>query len=74
MGPITSDGVALLLKKLEERAQIVGRFAACFTDYRKGQPDRTPRLDLENSCANTLRFGVFGAHNLRRRVHIFRLG
>ena len=32
-GDITSDGGALVLKKLEERTGIVRRFAACFEDY-----------------------------------------
>src|ERR1022692_245631 len=40
-GDITSDGGVLMLQKLEERAGIVRRFAACFTDYRT--PLRTPR-------------------------------
>ena len=45
-GAITSDGGALILKKLEEKTAIVRRFAACFEDYRK--PDRIehPLLDL----------------------------
>jgi hypothetical protein len=45
-GDITSDGGALLLKKLEERTGILRRFAACFQDYRC--PDRIehPLLDL----------------------------
>ena len=45
-GDITSDGGALVLKKLEERTGIVRRFAACFEDYRR--PDRLehPLLDL----------------------------
>jgi hypothetical protein len=45
-GDITSDGGALVLKKLEERTRIVRRFAACFEDYRR--PDRIehPLLDL----------------------------
>jgi Transposase DDE domain group 1 len=45
-GDITSDGGALVLKKLEERTGIVRRFAACFQDYRR--PDRIehPLLDL----------------------------
>ena len=45
-GDITSDGGALLLKKLEQRTGIVRRFAACFEDYRR--PDRIehPLVDL----------------------------
>jgi len=45
-GDITSDGGALLLKKLEERMGIVRRFAACFTDYRKPEAIEHPLLDL----------------------------
>jgi hypothetical protein len=45
-GDITSDGGALLLKKLEEQTGIVRRFAACFTDYRKADQIEHPLLDL----------------------------
>jgi hypothetical protein len=45
-GAITSDGGALLLKKLEERTGIVRRFAACFTDYRNPKQIEHPLLDL----------------------------
>jgi hypothetical protein len=45
-GDITSDGGALLLKKLEERTGIVQRFAACFTDYRSSTQIEHPLLDL----------------------------
>ena len=45
-GDITSDGGALVLKKLEERTGIVRRFAACFTDYRKPEQVEHPLLDL----------------------------
>src|SRR5882724_9928301 len=45
-GDITCDGGALVLKKLEERTRIVGRFAACFTDYRKADQIEHPLLDL----------------------------
>src|SRR6202163_2143543 len=45
-GDITSDGGALLLKKLEERTGIVQRFAACFTDYRSADRIEHPLLDL----------------------------
>src|SRR6266568_3751945 len=45
-GDITSDGGALVLKKLEERTGIVRRFAACFTDYRKADLIEHPLLDL----------------------------
>lgn len=45
-GDITCDGGALVLKKLEERAGIVRRFAACFTDYRKADQIEHPLLDL----------------------------
>jgi len=45
-GDITSDGGALVLKKLEERTRIVRRFAACFTDYRNPKQIEHPLLDL----------------------------
>jgi hypothetical protein len=45
-GDITSDGGALVLKKLEQRTGIVRRFAACFTDYRKPDQIEHPLLDL----------------------------
>jgi hypothetical protein len=45
-GAITSDGGALVLKKLEGRTGIVRRFAACFTDYRKPDQIEHPLLDL----------------------------
>src|SRR6266496_552741 len=45
-GDITSDGGALVLKKLEERTGIVQRFAACFTDYRSATQIEHPLLDL----------------------------
>src|SRR5450756_835926 len=45
-GDITSDGGALVLKKLEERTRIVKRFAACFTDYRNPKLIEHPLLDL----------------------------
>ena len=45
-GDITSDGGALVLKKLEHRTGIVRRFAACFTDYRKTDQVEHPLLDL----------------------------
>jgi hypothetical protein len=45
-GDITSDGGALLLKKLEERRGIVRRFAACFTDFRRAKQIEHPLLDL----------------------------
>src|SRR5271166_2319884 len=45
-GDITSDGGALLLKKLEEQTGIVRRFAACFTDYRSAERIEHPLLDL----------------------------
>jgi hypothetical protein len=45
-GDITSDGGALVLKKLEERTGIVRRFAACFTDYRRPELIEHPLLDL----------------------------
>lgn len=45
-GDITSDGGALLLKKLEEKTAIARRFAACFEDYRKPNQIEHPLLDL----------------------------
>lgn len=45
-GDITSDGGALVLKQLEERTEIVRRFAACFHDYRKATQIEHPLLDL----------------------------
>jgi len=45
-GDITSDGGALVLKKLEERTGIVRRFAACFTDYRRADLIEHSLLDL----------------------------
>jgi hypothetical protein len=45
-GDITSDGGALLLKKLEERTGIVRRFAACLEDYRSANRMEHPLLDL----------------------------
>jgi hypothetical protein len=45
-GDITSDGGALLLRKVEQRTGIVRRFAACFTDYRKSEQIEHPLLDL----------------------------
>ena len=45
-GDITSDGGALVLKKLEEKTAIVRRFAACFEDYRKSDRIEHPLLDL----------------------------
>jgi hypothetical protein len=45
-GDITSDGGALVLKKLEERTGIVRRFAACFTDYRDPKQIEHPMLHL----------------------------
>src|SRR6266852_1802755 len=45
-GAITSDGGALVLKKLEERTGIVRRFAACFEDYRSVKQIEHPLVDL----------------------------
>jgi hypothetical protein len=45
-GDITSDGGALVLRKLEQRTGIVRRFAACFTDYRNSKLIEHPLLDL----------------------------
>jgi hypothetical protein len=45
-GDITSDGGALVLRRLEQRTGIVRRFAACFTDYRSPKQIEHPLLDL----------------------------
>src|SRR5260370_30065078 len=45
-GDITSDGGALVLKKLEERTGIVRRFATCFEDYRSATQIEHPLFDL----------------------------
>ena len=45
-GDITSDGGALVLKKVEERTGIVRRFAACFEDYRRPDQIEHPLVDL----------------------------
>jgi hypothetical protein len=45
-GDITSDGGALVLKKLEERTGIVRRFTGCFEDYRSVKQIEHPLLDL----------------------------
>ena len=34
-GEITTDAGGLLLREVEERTEIIGRFAACFRDHRK---------------------------------------
>ena len=58
-GDITSDGGALVLKKLEERTRIVARFAACFTDYRKADQIEHPLLDLiAHECVSAADLGV----------------
>jgi hypothetical protein len=45
-GDITSDGGALVLKKLEEQMGIVRRFTGCFEDYRSVKQIEHPLLDL----------------------------
>src|ERR1039457_4542456 len=52
-GDITSDGGALVLKKLEERTRIVRRFATCFTD------SRNPKL-IEHTLLDLITQRVFG--------------
>ena len=37
-GAISSDGGGLLLREVDKRTGIIGKFAACFTDYR--DPER----------------------------------
>src|SRR2546422_342258 len=45
-GAITTDGGAVLLRKVEGRTGIVRRFAACFEDYRSPSQIEHPLLDL----------------------------
>jgi len=45
-GAITSDGGALVLRRLEQQTGIVRRFAACFTDYRNPKQIEHSLLDL----------------------------
>jgi Transposase DDE domain group 1 len=45
-GDISSDGGVLLLQKTEQRTGIIGRFAACFQDYRDARLIEHPLLDL----------------------------
>lgn len=45
-GPITSDGMALLLREVEHRTGILQRFAQCFTDYRDGKRIEHSMLSL----------------------------
>ena len=56
-GDITSDGGALVLKRLEQSTGILRRFAACFEDYRR--PDRVehPLLDLVTQRVFALALG-----------------
>ena len=51
-GQMTSDAGALLLGKVDERLNLLGRFASCFTDY------RAPKL-TEHSVADLVRQRVF---------------
>jgi hypothetical protein len=52
-GDITSDGGALLLRKVEELTGIVRQFAGCFTDHR--DPDR-----IEHSVEQLLAQRIYG--------------
>src|SRR6266852_6194378 len=36
-GAISSDGGGLLLREVEKRVGVIGQFAACFTDHRRGE-------------------------------------
>lgn len=45
-GTITSDGGGLLLREVEKRTNILGRFAKCFTDHRKQDKIEHSVLDL----------------------------
>jgi hypothetical protein len=45
-GDITSDGGALLLRKIEELTAIIRQFAACFTDHRDPDLIEHPVTDL----------------------------
>lgn len=45
-GTITSDGGGLLLRELEKRTNILGRFAKCFTDHRNQELIEHSVLDL----------------------------
>ena len=36
-GAITSDAGGLLLREIDVKTEIIGRFAECFTDYRDGE-------------------------------------
>jgi Transposase DDE domain group 1 len=45
-GDITSDGGALLLRKIEQLTGIIRQFAACFTDYRNPDLIEHPLADL----------------------------
>jgi hypothetical protein len=52
-GYVVSDGGALLLRQVEHRADILGRFAACFTDQ------RDPRR-VEHSVEQLVKQRVYG--------------
>jgi hypothetical protein len=52
-GAITSDGGALLLREVEAKMAIIGRFAGCFTDH------RDPEL-IEHSVDQLIAQRVFG--------------
>jgi len=52
-GTISSDGGGLLLREVEKRSNILGRFAKCFTDHRKQKL-------IEHSVLDLLSQRVFG--------------
>jgi hypothetical protein len=62
-GDITSDGGALVLKKLEEKTAIVRRFATCFEDYRNPNQIEHPLLDLISQRVFGLALGYEDLHD-----------
>jgi Transposase DDE domain group 1 len=52
-GRITSDAGALLLREVENRRKIIGRFAACFSDHR--DPDL-----IEHTVSDLLGQRIYG--------------
>jgi len=52
-GTITSDAGALLLREVEERYGIIGRFAECFTDWRDEEL-------IEHTCRDLVAQRIYG--------------
>ena len=52
-GAITSDAGGLLLREVDAKTEIMGRFAECFTDYRDGER-------IEHSVAELVAQRVYG--------------